>query len=444
MRRKRENETGQTAIMFTIGLTTMFGMVGLVTDVGYAYYKKEAAQAAAQATALAAVKSAYTLSGGGNFVCGQSNVMCYANETECPSVSGYGTTNIDKACLYAQTNGYTSGGTKKVTIQTGTGSYNGINTTYYAVVKVSERLPLLFSAVTGGTSTTLTARSSIGYMNATSSGCVYTLDNTAAIGIKLNGNASITTGCGVWVNSTNSSGAITIDGSGIAVTATGNSKINMVGCDDASGQAKMTPSTSITCGAAYSGDPLAGLDPPPIDATCKTAPTLHNNDDVTLASGRYCTNVNVPAGATLRMSGTYTFEGGSNAGFSVAGQGTVIGTGGVLLYFTDSTTINIHGGATVSLTANTSGDYAGVLMYQNPADTTTAYLTGNGSQITNGIMYFPGADLHYSGGTSSTNTNTTQSATLIAKTMDLDGNSYIQASASSPYLSTFSGFAIIE
>src|SRR4051794_27034313 len=97
-------------------LTTVFGAVGLVTDMGWAYYRKQTAQAAAQAAALATVKAAMVMSGG---ICGQSNVTCQS-ETTCPStitVNG-GMSNVDKGCLYAQQNGYTSAGKRKVTIQT--------------------------------------------------------------------------------------------------------------------------------------------------------------------------------------------------------------------------------------------------------------------------------------------------------------------------------------
>ena len=45
MGRHSNSQSGQTAVLFTLSLTAVFGMVGLVTDIGYAYYRKETAQA---------------------------------------------------------------------------------------------------------------------------------------------------------------------------------------------------------------------------------------------------------------------------------------------------------------------------------------------------------------------------------------------------------------
>ena len=83
MNRKRNRRLGQTALMFTLVLTTMFGAIGLVTDVGWAYYRKQVAQAAAQATAQAAVKSALAMSGG---VCGSHYVQCQVETGSPPAL----------------------------------------------------------------------------------------------------------------------------------------------------------------------------------------------------------------------------------------------------------------------------------------------------------------------------------------------------------------------
>jgi hypothetical protein len=86
------------------------------------------------------------------------------------------------------------------------------------------------------------------------------------------------------------------------------------------------------------------------------------------------------------------------------------------------------GGATVNLSASTSGPYQGVLIYQDRQDTSSANLSGGASQIMNGVLYFPSAPLSYSGGSSTSATATT----LVSKTLSLTGNSYIQQAASAP------------
>ena len=46
-------EAGQAVVMMTLGSLVIFGMVGLVVDVGYGYYLKQEAQAAADSAAMA-------------------------------------------------------------------------------------------------------------------------------------------------------------------------------------------------------------------------------------------------------------------------------------------------------------------------------------------------------------------------------------------------------
>ena len=196
MKLKLKWQRGQTTVLFTVMLTTVFGVAGLVTDFGWAYYRKQTAQAAAQAAALATVKAGMTLGG----VCDMNHVVCQA-ETTCPtSITVSSTmTSVDKGCLYAQSNGFTSTGRQKVTIETGTVSYNGVFVTYWAVAKVSEQLPSLFSIVTGNTSSTLTAKSSVGYIPPTNGGCIYVIAPTGS-SMTTNGNTQITTGCGKQIS----------------------------------------------------------------------------------------------------------------------------------------------------------------------------------------------------------------------------------------------------
>ena len=60
----------------------------------------------------------------------------------------------------------------------------------------------------------------------------------------------------------------------------------------------------------------------------------------------------------------------------------------------------------------------------------------------NGILYFPNALLHYTGGSSSSINS--PAATIVAYNLQLGGNSYVWNAGVSPYLNTFSGYATIE
>jgi hypothetical protein len=451
VRHHSKSQTGQTAVLFTLSLTAVFGMIGLVSDIGYAYYRKEVAQAAAQAAAIATVKSA--LSQGGT--CGSNNVVCQS-ETACPTtISGNGTTNIDKGCLYAITNGFTPSGKKKVTIQSGSGAYNGITVTFYAVVKVSEQLPQLFSIVTGNSTATLTARSVVGYIPPNNGGCIWVTDPTGDHALHGNGNVSLTSGCGIQVDSSSST-AVDLSGGNvtIAVSGTTNGVANTTaihgGYKCSTGNPTcMTPSP--TTGAAAEGDPLSGIDPPTKSGCDDPSPSVGKNTG-NYPNGSYsspyvvCGTLSVPSNNNSFnfKPGTYIFRNnGSGCGLNTNG-GYISGTG-VTLYFESPCSLSIAGNGTIDLHAPTSGTYQGILFYQDRSNTTTAYITGNGSETVDGVAYFPSATLHFAGnGGSSNNLAGSTNTSIVAKDLELDGNAFIKNSGSSPFLNTFSGYALIE
>jgi hypothetical protein len=437
--RKRNRQTGQTVIMFTLSLTVVFGMVGLVTDLGWAYYRKQTAQAAAQAAALATVKAAMTMSGG---VCGSHNVICPADVT-CPSsIQVTGASNIDKGCLYAQQNGYTTTpGKQKVEIETGRGAINGVNVGFWAAARVSEQLPLGFSVVTGNRQFNLTSRSIVGYIAPTNGGCIYVIAPHGTA-MTSNGNTQLTTGCGVWVNS-DSATAINLSGGNTTITDTNpDTKVQIVGNYSCYGQTSgcITPPPQL--GASSAGDPLAGIDPPTA-GSCTPMPSL-NHGTVTIDPGTYCGSLSLQSSNDLVMNpGTYIFktDGNSSCGLSASGNANLTGHG-VFMYIQDTCSVSFTGNGTVDLSAPTSGMYQGMLMFQARDDATPSSLTGGSGQILNGVVYFPDALLHYSGGSSS-NINSA-AATIVAYNLQLGGNTYIWNAGTSPYLNTFAGYAIIE
>jgi hypothetical protein len=422
-------------------------MVGLVTDFGYAYYRKEAAQAAAQAAAAGAVRAAIGQSGG---TCGTNNVVCQS-ETACPSsISGYGSNNVEKGCLYAIANGYTSSGKQKVTLETGTGSYNGITVTYWAVAKVSEQLPQLFSIVTGNTMATLTARAVVGYIPPTNGGCVYVIAPTGAA-LTSNGNAALASGCGVQVNSSDPTSAINLSGGNTTITVTGTSngqpnQVDVVGGYNCYGGTMGCISPTPTQITGNPGDPMSGLDAPTDPGTCDvTASGIDYNStavNVSAVSGRVTEVCGVVSPGNNKhvkfAAGTYYIRDGINVS-----NGDISGTD-VTFYFPMGSSISISGNGNIDLRAPTSGTYSGVLMFQARGNTTAAQVTGNGSVTLDGVLYFPDAQpLQFGGNGSSWNTSGTTS--VVTYNLKLNGNgTYIQGPASSPYLNTYTGYAMIE
>ena len=68
--RRCNRRRGQVLLMVTLALIPLFGILGLVTDIGYMQFVKMSAQTAAEAAAQAAIISYHETVGGSNAVCG--------------------------------------------------------------------------------------------------------------------------------------------------------------------------------------------------------------------------------------------------------------------------------------------------------------------------------------------------------------------------------------
>jgi hypothetical protein len=117
-------------------------------------------------------------------------------------------------------------------------------------------------------------------------------------------------------------------------------------------------------------------------------------------------------------AGVYVIAGNSNGGFTVAGGSQVTGTG-VTIVLTGSgsnyATANINNGATVNLSAPSTGATAGLVFFADPNSPSTPGSTfGGGSQMTlTGALYFPSQTVNYQNGTNTTATCTQLIAWLI-------------------------------
>jgi hypothetical protein len=98
------------------------------------------------------------------------------------------------------------------------------------------------------------------------------------------------------------------------------------------------------------------------------------------------------------------------------------------------------GGADVNLTAPSSGYYQGILFFQARNNTTASTLVGGTGQLMNGVLYFPSAQLTYTGGSSTQATQTT----IVANTLSMVGNSYISAASTTQFTGSTGGAYLIE
>ena len=248
--------------------------------------------------------------------------------------------------------------------------------------------------------------------------CALAIGSTSAVGIKMQGNASLNFGCGLATNS-HANEAVTAGGSS-SIIAT---PVSAVGGLTAS--SNYVGGTQLLPFSLPQPDPYAQL-ANPSPSGCSGQQTIGPNSSQTLAPGCY-KGINVKGTATLQP-GVYYIDGGS---FSVGSQAVLSGDG-VTIILTSSTaannpssiaTLDMNGGATVQLTASTDGTYKGILFYQDrrALDSGANTINGNATSKYQGAFYFPSQELDFSG----TSGMTTDCLQLVAARLTFIGNTSV-------------------
>lgn len=202
--------------------------MALVVDVGWANYRKQAAQAAADAAAASAVR--YAIAKGLN-TCGDQ-LGCYPATTyTCPSTPpGAANTNIDSACMLLAANGFTTDPTqgRAVNMYAHVGNpprVGGAHGTYWTTVIITETShsffgPLVCGRLNPAARATAAQVSAGGGQGNMSQPCVDVLDTNGKKAFQAGGGRSVTTLCGIWDNSSFSNCT-----NGGALYVTGNSQL---------------------------------------------------------------------------------------------------------------------------------------------------------------------------------------------------------------------------
>jgi hypothetical protein len=428
----------------------MFGVLGLTVDMGWAYFRKQAAQSAAEAAALAAVQAALQ-SSPGSIDCTSTSVVCQS-PTPCPNpISNPPTNNLQSGCLYAKDNGFqvTSGGRQNVTMAAGTGAApttSGVSSSYWVTVRVTETLPQAFSAVLGNRLATVSARATA-IIASGQPGCIYIMDPTASGALSMSGTPALVATCGVYVNS-NSPSALSGNGTPI-LTA---SDINIVGGYSFGGT--LHPTTPTT-GVSPTPDPLAYLQPPdptgmPVRSTSQV--TISGWSITTLLPGIYKGGISVMNGTAIFSPGTYVIEGG---GISTQNSNSTITGVGVTIYNTCSNSpgscsstsdyagFSLSGNSTVALGAPLTGNYAGILIMEDrsiPVNTYSDTFGGGSTATYVGTIYAPKASLTMYG-----NAATTAYTIIVADQLSMVGTTSINNNyAALPSGSPIKQMALVE
>ena len=356
------NRKGIFVVVSAVMLTALFGFLALATDLGWLYHQRRLVQVAADAGAL---YGAYQIRRGANAT------------ADVESLSDHG------VLKGTSDNGFTDGDNAVVTVEypPATGGYVGNNRAVEVTVCSQQRT--FFMPVFGTDSADVCARAVAGHLGQ-GEGCIYALNLTEPKTMYVHSNTVANVGCGVIVNS-NDPGALDVTSDACMTTGS----VSVGGSDAES------PDANNFCG--YGNGESVNVDPhwytPPEEDPLwelGVPPEVSNGCDQTqfqlddpakipqLQPGRYCKGLKIDCdtcGTIIMPAGNYVIAGER---LEIVGLTTVQGSG-VMIYATDfpaqviqAKGILIGSGPTVTLSAPTSGDFEGILLYVDrdldPAD----------------------------------------------------------------------------
>lgn len=401
MRRFAGDQQGQAILIVATTMTAMLMAVGLAVDAGQLYVARRTAQEAADAGAYAGA------------------VVLYQGGT---------TTQARTAAVTDVTrNGYTHGGDGGLTsvvvnLPPASGPKAG-NSAYVEVVISTQVRTALVPAQS--TLNLVSVRGVAGAEPLNNGYAIMALDRgNAANALRVENNGSVSVdGAGILVNSTSSTAAYNQDSDGSNISIA-----EPYGLDVTGGTSGGWPNPST--GAPQRPDPFAGY-PKPSTAGMTVYTFLPgaaggSPPTITLYPGVYTVPINAAGGTRVILTtGIYVVKAGMNGS---GNMDLVSGAGGVFIFNTTSDyptgssgtcgSIGLMGNANSSLAPMTTGTYAGLLVYQDPACTAEFRIAGNGALTASGTIYLPNAPFVMNG-----NNATLTGSQLVAKTVDIqNGN----------------------
>ncbi len=416
---------GNVAVIAAVSLIAILGAVALSLDGGQQLDKRRHIQAAADASALAAVSELYanwwlTTPRGADTVDEHAESLAYSVAAKNGYVDGVNGCTVD------------------VNIPPDNGPFAG--QAHHAEVIITVSQPRYFSKVFTTANVEIGARAvARGKRSRINNGIiVLDPDDKDAFGAGGNATVSIKSGAAVLVNSADSE-AVIANGTGGSITVTdyyssNQGSINVVGVDGYTINSG-TINATFNSGVEATPDPLRFLPPPdPSGLPLRSSKKISHSSaqSLTLQPGLYRGGISITGkGNVFLQPGIYYMDGG---GFSVGAQGTL--TGYEVMIFNapkaNSDSISLTGSGAITLTSPTAGPYQGIVLYQqrDSAYQPTVSVTGSSPIDYNGdgtidnkmnisgTFYAPSAELSVTGNGS----NDVIGSQYISNTLKLGGN----------------------
>ena len=380
---KKKNEKGAIVALVAIMSPALVGGLGLVMDLGFAYVMKRRLQIAADAAAVAA-----------------------AHEIRRENYSTY-----RAAALYdSSINGFDDGDGANITVSRPPASGPKSGDSGFVEVTIRDQSPLFFMRLFRTTPLDISARAVAGVQSVSQCAIALNDDDTGAFTVAGSAHVELRN-CGIHVNSLDDEAAKGIGGGTVNAKS-----INVVGDYDGTGF-HPTP----IAGTYPADDPFAAIEMPTFGG-CTHTRKLRIDDSQVLSPGVYCGGIEITSTAVVTLlPGNHIINGG---GLTMRGGGRLVGDG-VTIFNTGGPghvykPIVFLGGAEATLTAPDSGDYKGILFYQDRDVSSTLENTFSGTSglDINGAMYFPTTPLLFAGDFEGSQFQ----VALVADTMEFRGN----------------------
>lgn len=376
-----KDENGSMMSIAAVSLLAIVGIAALAVDASYHYKVKNELQTGVDAAALSA-----------------STLLRQPDPPLPPSVHTTVLRANTRAILQKSLNGdYGSNtqllpdanivrgnwdsSTKTFVPSTGTPPINALKLTAQMTQAAGNAAPTMFANIFGQDSVDIKTEAIA--VQGDSPNCLVSLEPSQPA-VYLNSGATLTAlGCDLHVNSTHSD-AVVLNGSDLDAEY-----LNVVGTAHGSS----FNSTVVDNTASPKADPMAGMVPPPeasLPCTETSKYVVSSGQVRSLPAPQvFCDGIEVQNGGELTLEpGIHVIK---NTKFSVQNFGRLYGTG-VMVYLDDKdATIEFNSDARTQLSASKTGDYAGVVIFMNPAVTDPTYHDFNSDTTSylNGLVYLP-------------------------------------------------------
>jgi Flp pilus assembly protein TadG len=353
------SERGNVAVVFALCAPIVVGGAALSAETSFDYYRKVRLQSAADAAA-------------------------YTGALENRIGSSVATIE-EAATAAAAANGWSAA---DGTIDVNTPPSSGAETSTRAVeVIVTRNVPRFFTALFTDVPIVARARS-VAIYETNGNACVLALNRTASPGVEVTGSSRlILNGCDVMSNSS-ASDSVKVGGAG-ALEA---DCVSATGGISAGGGLTLKKCSAVTPQQPRVRDPFGHLALPTNYGAQQTLP----NQGGFVQQGYY------PGGMNFGNNKSYTLEPGvyvvGGSGVSTGAHTVVTSQGGVTFILLGSAGINMNSNGSMTLTAPSTGPYAGILFFADRSSTGGTFkFNGTPTSSFTGDLYLPTKRVEYNG-----------------------------------------------